>query len=615
MRALAVLPVLIFHAFPDALPGGFYGVDIFFVISGYLISGIIFRGLLSGDFSFCDFYSKRIKRIIPNLIAVLLFVIVVGWFVTTAHEYKKIGGNVSHSALFYQNFTLMIEDDYFGILAQNNPLLHIWSLSIEEQFYLLFPLLCFLIWRIGKYSRAWLGVFVVALTGASFTTCLLLDDQNVRFYLPVSRFWELGVGICIAYAEIFMKIDASRYSSKSKDLLSIVGLMFVLMSLFIPVDWYAPPPGIFNLFPVLGSAFLILSSANSIINRTILSLKWVTFIGLISYSLYLWHWPILAYGRIFFTNPSHWHLWIALLASFVIAVVVYRFIENPIRRIDKRYERWTVIGLIILLLMTYFTGKLIRAKDGVPQREIASLLNFKDDWTHGAGLKKSSVNENLLVVNQNEIPEVVFVGDSHMEQYHSRVMSIVELSKVNVGFMTGGGCMMSIGLRNSEKRCKIEKGDGLDKIIDLKEVQTLVIAQKWGSYTGSVWSNGVNEYNKIIDAFIEGRPDRKVFVLLDQPWDESDNREFNIERYLNGRYDVKRKLSEGNFVVPLPTDQSWLKGNRMIRQKLHGKAIFIETAEKICPNGRCDLKNYRDNDHLRASYVKKNATWIDQVFE
>ena len=157
LRALAVLPVLIFHAFPQWMPGGFYGVDIFFVISGYLISGIIFRGLVNDSFSFADFYVKRVKRIFPNLIALLIFVLVVGWFVTTATEYHDIGINVYRSALFYQNIELMTGPGYFDPLSKNNPLLHMWSLAVEEQFYVVFPLIAFLIWKIGRHSVLAMG--------------------------------------------------------------------------------------------------------------------------------------------------------------------------------------------------------------------------------------------------------------------------------------------------------------------------------------------------------------------------------------------------------------------------------------------------------------------------
>lgn len=243
LRALAVIPVLIFHAFPGLLPGGFYGVDIFFVISGYLISGIIFRGLVTDSFSFKDFYVKRIKRIIPNLLVVLAFVAVLGWFVATSEEYKRIGANISHSALFYQNFGLIQGEGYFNILAQNNPLLHIWSLAIEEQFYLIFPLLCYVIWGIGKRSVRTLGLFVFLLTVSSLICCFSIENSDFRFYFPLARFWELGVGICIAYLEIFYGLSANNHDQKCLSLISVVGLALIATAFYVPMSWYMPPPG------------------------------------------------------------------------------------------------------------------------------------------------------------------------------------------------------------------------------------------------------------------------------------------------------------------------------------------------------------------------------------
>lgn len=223
LRALAVLPVLLFHAFPQWLPGGFYGVDIFFVISGYLISGIIFRGLLTDSFSFKVFYVKRIKRIFPNLIVLLVFVMAAGWFLLSASEYFDLGSNVSRSALFYQNFRLMSNAGYFDAPSHFNSLLHMWSLAIEEQFYLVFPLLAFLIWKLGRKSVTSMGVFVAFITVASLLCCLLLEDSNTRFYFPLSRFWELGAGICLAYAETFYKVNMLSQSRGTADGLSVFG--------------------------------------------------------------------------------------------------------------------------------------------------------------------------------------------------------------------------------------------------------------------------------------------------------------------------------------------------------------------------------------------------------
>lgn len=614
LRALAVIPVLIFHAFPDLLPGGFYGVDIFFVISGYLISGIIFRGLISNTFRFSDFYSKRIKRIVPNLVSVLFFVAIIGWFVTSASEFKRIAANISHSAFFYQNFTLIKDDDYFGVLSQNNPLLHIWSLSIEEQFYLLFPLLCFLIWKLSKHSEWRLGAFVVGMTVVSFISCLLISEQTLRFYLPFTRFWELGVGICIAYAEIFLKINTRRYDSRWMDSFSVLGLGLILLAFFVPVSMYAPPPGIFSLIPVLGSAMLILSSANSLINRTLLSWNWVVFIGLISYSLYLWHWPMLAYVRIFFSEPTNSQLLITLLSSFLISFFVYRYIENPIRRIELSGSGLCIAVLLVLLSMSYFMGKVIREKEGVPDRYMAEAFNFQEDWPKMEGFVKHPEVDGLYVINANELPEIIFIGDSHMKQYQPRIVAQATTRHLNVGLMTHDGCMMSIGLNVPNERCS-NANKQLEKFLRDKKIKRLVVAQKWGAYKEEMLENGINSYNEMIHTFKKLDSSRKVFLLKDNPWDESGNREFEIERFVPSRFNIKNKLSNLNVVVPLPKDDTWARGNKFVESKLKEKVIFIDVEQGLCPNGKCNLMNYKDNDHLRASYVEKNAIWIDRVFE
>lgn len=500
LRALAVVPVLIFHAFPDLLPGGFYGVDIFFVISGYLISGIIFRGLASDKFSFVVFYSRRIKRIVPNLILVIAFVAVIGWFITTASEYVRIAANISHSALFYQNITLMKDEDYFGVLAQNNPLLHIWSLSIEEQFYLLFPFVCFLIWKVGRRSVYGLGVFVLGITAASFVLMLLISDQNVRFYFPLSRFWELGVGICIAYAEVFFKYNTKRYGQTLTNGLSVLGIFLVLLAFFLPTSWYAPPPGAFSLIPVIGGALLILSNANSWVNRTILSWNWVVFIGLISYSLYLWHWPLLAYVRLFFAEPTDFLFLMALVFSFLISVVAYRYVENPMRQLGSDKIGWCIVILLCFLLQFYFLGKVVRQEDGFPDREVARALFFKDDWTYAGGLYKYRDLQDLLVTNPKELPSIVFIGDSHMQQYHSRIIDQAESKHLNVGFVTDGGCMMSLGITALKEKC-INANINLSKELSNKQIRTLVITQKWGGYDESLLINGLLAYGNLIDNF------------------------------------------------------------------------------------------------------------------
>lgn len=612
LRALAVIPVLIFHAFPEYLPGGFYGVDVFFVISGYLISGIIFRGLVNNSFSFKDFYFKRIKRIAPNLILVMLFVLLLGWLVTTAGEYKKIGANVSHSAFFYQNFTLMREEDYFGVLAQNNPLLHIWSLSIEEQFYLLFPVLCYLIWKIGKRSIFGLGIFIIGFTICSFFSCLLILDQTFKFYFSFSRFWELGVGICIAYGEIFANLNIRRYERRSTDFLSIFGFLLIVVSFVLPTNWYGPSPGFFSLVPVMGSAILILSNTNAFVNRTILSWGGVSLIGLLSYSLYLWHWPLLTYLRIVFSQPTLLQLSGALVLSFLISLLAYRFVENPVRKCKN--NQFTILILLVLLCISYFSGKIIREQDGFPDREMAVNLSFKDDFSYPQGLVQYPKLKDLLVTNAEKIPEIIFVGDSHMEQYHARILQQASLHRINIGFVTEGGCMMSSGRSVGDKKCK--KGNALKLLSELLKdhnVKTLVFAQKWGGYEKDILESGLKIYKNLAISFKEEDHSRKVYVLLDNPWDESKSGDFDIEKHISNRFMITNKSLE--VFVNLPTDDSWESGNNSVKYNLEGEVDFIDTWENICPGGRCNLVNYKDNDHLRSSYVSKHATWIDQIFK
>lgn len=609
LRALAVIPVLIFHAFPELLPGGFYGVDIFFVISGYLISGIIFRGLCTETFSFKDFYIKRIKRIFPNLIVLLTFVLFVGWFVATSGEYGDIGSNVYRSAFFYQNFRLMEGEGYFNPLSKNNPLLHMWSLSVEEQFYLLFPLVAFLLWKIGRNSVHVIGFFIGLMTVTSFVCCLWIEDQNIRFYFPLSRFWELGGGICIAYAETFFNFNMKNHSKISADVLSVLGFVLVFVALLIPTDWYSPAPGVFSLMPVLGSVLLISSGTQGVINRTLLSWRWMIFVGLISYSLYLWHWPLLAYLRMIIPQPSSWMIVLVLLASILVACLVFHYVENPIRRLSSQTNKIVISVLLIGLIFVFYVGKLVRIEHGFPSRPIAQLLPY-DDWTYPQGLKKLQKDKKLRLIDLENIPEIIFVGDSHVEQYHARVMKLASEANKNIGFLTSGGCMVSVG--------KNVKGDAcadmneLNALIEDQQLKTIVIGQKWGGYTPEILEQGWKIYRQFATDFLSHGKDRRVFVLFDNPWDESVNREFDFSRMISNRFYFEPK---GSYPVALPKSEVWKKGNDYVEAHKLDFAVYISTVDKICPNGICDLLSYKDDDHLRSTYVRDHATWIDQVFE
>ena len=240
LRALAVLPVLIFHAFPSLIPGGFFGVDVFFVISGYLISGIIFRGIASSSFSYLDFYEKRIKRIIPNLILLLTFVAAAGWFILLPDEYANLGMHIDASTLFIQNFQLLSEIGYFTEDALRKPLLHLWSLAIEEQFYIVFPLICTLIWRLSR-SVKMIGIAAALIALGSLAACLSSSDRNFAFYFPLTRFWELGAGILLSYSETFIGFSTSRFSQNVRNGLSIAGILMIVLPMAFVTESTAHP--------------------------------------------------------------------------------------------------------------------------------------------------------------------------------------------------------------------------------------------------------------------------------------------------------------------------------------------------------------------------------------
>lgn len=467
----------------------------------------------------------------------------------------------------------------------------------------------------GGGSNSLLGLFVSLVTIGSLLCCLLLKDDNVRFYLPFSRFWELGIGVCIAYSEIFLKFKITNHSKFSSDMLSISGLILILISFFVPTSWYQAPPGLFSLCPVAGGAFLILANAKGYVNRTILSWRWMVFIGLISYSLYLWHWPFLVFLRLCIYNPSEWMVLLSLTLSVVSAIIVYCFVENPIRKL-KTYNKICVFFLSVILLFLFASGKYIRSEDGFPQRAMAQTLSFKDDWLYPNGLVKTNGSKVRLLKDVG-FPEVLFIGDSHVEQYYPRVERIAKEKGVNVGFITHGGCMTSIGKTIKGEIC-VNSVDELNGFINNPELKTLVIAQKWGDYSkegSNLLRNGWDSYLLMINDFLKIDNSRNVYIIEDNPWDEGDDKEFDSAKYIS-RFSIKKKDLENNGIyVKLPTDKEWQYGNEYIRNKKIDSLLFIETASKICPGEICNLLNYKDDDHLRSTYVRDHATWIDQVFE
>ncbi|MBJ2221066.1 acyltransferase family protein [Pseudomonas sp. MF7453] len=370
LRAFAIITVVLFHAFPSFVPGGFIGVDIFFVISGYLISSIIFKELNAGSFSFSGFYQRRIKRIFPALVLVLAACYIFGWFALMASEFKMLGKHMISSIGFVQNIVLYKESGYFDTASELKPLLHLWSLGVEEQFYFLFPLIAWAMWRYRKWAFPFLIIAAVVSFGADVHK--LKADPSAAFYLPQYRFWEILVGSLLAYAAVFhpAAIACSRTGTTARktafNAISLLGVLLLIASVAI-IDKSKSFPGAWALMPVMGSALLILSGPNTWLNDRVLASRVFVGIGLISYPLYLWHWPVITFMRIVGADElSVWKGVIAITASFLLAFVTYKFIELPFRAAKLKLSKTGV--LVFLGCIVAISGTLSFYKDGLPGR-------------------------------------------------------------------------------------------------------------------------------------------------------------------------------------------------------------------------------------------------------
>jgi peptidoglycan/LPS O-acetylase OafA/YrhL len=327
LRAVAVLAVILFHAFPSRVPGGFLGVDVFFVISGFLITGLIVKRREAGTFTLADFYARRARRLFPALGLVLVSSLLAGAFLLLASEYAELGRQALSAVLFVPNFYFASETGYFDLGQDRSFLIHLWSLGVEEQFYLAWPLLLLGCLRLPVRP----AIPIAILTAASFLFCLWLTsvDQPQAFYSPLARAWELGVGAMLA-------LSAPRPPRPlANHLLSAAGLALIAAPLFLGMLEGASFPGWAAAIPVAGTA-MVVAAGPAGWGNVLLSWKPAVAVGLISYPLYLWHWPLLSFAHVAnnFETPPLWLRAALLLAATLLAWATYRLVERPLRRVQ-----------------------------------------------------------------------------------------------------------------------------------------------------------------------------------------------------------------------------------------------------------------------------------------
>jgi peptidoglycan/LPS O-acetylase OafA/YrhL len=366
LRAIAILSVVIFHAAPGRLPGGFVGVDVFFVISGFLISSIIVGGLEHKSFSFTQFYIRRIKRIFPALSVVLFTCLFAGFFLLTDEELASLGKHIASGAGFVSNFTLWSEAGYFDRSADFKLLLHLWSLGIEEQFYIFWPLL---LWFVSGRGSRYLAM-TLAIVALSFVLSLYQTGANpvAAFYSPLTRFWELLIGSGLACWQA-QRGSPSFPDSGLRHAASFMGLG-LLVAAFAAINRDRAFPGCWAALPTFGAALLIWAGPRAWANHAILSRSLLVWFGLISFPLYLWHWPLLAFPRMLEgTEITQWKRFVAVFVAILLAWVTYAWLEKPIRR-DAR-GRTIALRLIAFMSVVGVAGAAAYLTDGFGWRPFA----------------------------------------------------------------------------------------------------------------------------------------------------------------------------------------------------------------------------------------------------
>jgi peptidoglycan/LPS O-acetylase OafA/YrhL len=431
LRAVAILSVLAFHAFPAMVPGGFVGVDVFFVISGYLISTIILGDLARGRFSVIGFYARRIRRIFPALAVLLASCLVAGWFVLYADDYALLGEHVAGGAGFVSNLLLWSESGYFDTSSKLKPLLHLWSLGIEEQFYLLWPLLLFLGWRARTDMAKLLGA--IAATSLLVELWMTRHSPVAAFYAPWARFWELSAGGLLAVLHLrhrereFVGDTGHPPTGEAAlplaNLLSFAGLALIAIACVAFHD-SDPYPGWRALLPVVGTCLLIATGQSAAANRWVLSPTAMRWIGQISYPLYLWHWPLLAFLNIRYPQGTSPQLrMLVVVASVSLAGISYYLVERPLR--FGAHGRAKALGLLAAMAVLGVAGFAVMANRGFVGRfpaVIEQYSNYSYDyrsdarigncWLNGAYAASAYAGE-CVDPEQPGKPLLLLWGDSH----------------------------------------------------------------------------------------------------------------------------------------------------------------------------------------------------------
>jgi peptidoglycan/LPS O-acetylase OafA/YrhL len=618
LRGIAVLLVVIYHSFPDSLPGGFIGVDIFFVISGYLITSIILKSLQQNDFTLSEFYARRIRRLFPSLITVLIFVLVIGWLVLFPEEYKQLGDHISNSVIFVLNFTLIDEANYFDVASHYKPLLHLWTLSVEEQYYLLWPIMLLIFLKLNSKP---LYLFSIVFILSLFANLYFIKDYTQEtYYHTLSRFWQLSTGSLLAVTLLNKQIGSNR-------ILLVLGVIVIFLSAFM-ISSEVLYPGYWALLPVIGASLLIVA------NSQLPTYLGLSKIGLISYPLYLWHWVLISMLYIYLgRRPGFIPMVLAVILSFIVSYLTYKYIEK------LRYNANSTPYLVVSLVIVGLVGLFIHKYQGMPERgNIAyfegAAVQFKrtaqkDDECiqySNALLDEEHIFNYCRSANLGKDRIVAIIGDSHA----SVLFTGIAKEALDYGFGTillaNSSCPPLKGFlwgKNPKEvsECK-RKIDQIIKILTLdKRIEKVVFSTR-----GPVYINGevkgefthksvedslsfLKQEDLTYGAYFKGFENtiqevsaiqhvNKIFYLLENP-----ELDFLPKETIPRPFDYFNVSTNRNHM----TRDLYLKRMRVYREGLEkltlNKLSFLDPIDFMCDESKCfsfldGNFLYADDDHF-----------------
>tara|TARA_B110000093_G_scaffold182562_1_gene229573 strand:+ start:158 stop:2065 length:1908 start_codon:yes stop_codon:yes gene_type:complete len=604
LRALAVVPVILFHAGFELFSGGFVGVDVFFVISGYLITTILIEDIENQRFSIVNFYERRARRILPALFFVMLVCIPFAWMWMLPNQMKDFSQSLVAVSLFASNILFWRESGYFDAAAEEKPLLHTWSLAVEEQYYVLFPIFLIFAWRFGKNRAFWM-IVVMSVISLMLSEWGWRNKATANFYLAPTRAWELFSGSIAAFV-------VQKYGVQKNNLLSLIGLAAIIFSIFC-YDETTPFPSVYALVPVLGVVLLVLYADKETLAAKLLSTKGFVGVGLISYSAYLWHQPLFAFVRVRYGGLQSESINFALfIGSLFLAYLSWKYVETPFRQKAKIGRVFILSFSTIGMVLFIGAGLMGHLNDGFSNRfeNDANFQALQEKLIGNYGLS-ASCEQNFIEGGEcatSENPDILVWGDSYAMHLVPGIVSSNE--RVKLQQATVSQCAPILGYAiataiHGAQDC-IAFNEDVYKYLSESDVKYVVLASPFARFhdnrsmvdaTGRLYSNGAEiTFSGLVRLVKKIREMGKIPVIFTPPpADGSDLGNCLMRQELRGQ-----SLSNCDFQREHITVSKRLSSSKL---EQISAAQVINLTDFICSSDICrtSLEGYylyRDTGHL-----------------